>query len=580
MIINENNVEEFTNYGKAMADKWAPILEQDGEFEGNQYVLEQTAILLENFLGHLTENPMLIAEDEIQSGNFKGVNLALMGLLKRAIPKFVAGTDLVGMQSMPTPKSPIFYMYFKKAFDQAVWDKNTYAGGNASGTGADFKAKFAEAKSALSPKGDSFEGEELWGYPGSGEGEVYDIDPYFTSNFVFKKLDVKSAVAQPIKYGWTPLIASTLRLVAYNTDGKVAKLKWNNDAITDFIVHVDASLTDTPVGVTALAVPAGAVSVVAIDGVTLTAPIVVANLPEVTSADATEATVTLKNLASDVLFTADEYIIRLEWSYLAESNSKMPEMTSVIQEESVELIKRNLRGKYTFDAMTDSKVLHGINLESEIMDTMRLELTNEMSREIIKDLLQLAAIRKTVDYTAIDFGAGVGVSPGNYQDVHMYLLDIIAGMCSEIWVQGRMGRGNFVVGNPTTLTFLERVAGFRESGVDYGAAALTFKGRLGKINFYEDPLFPKNKLLMGYKGSSSLETGYIFAPYQPIIAMPTLMDPMTGDYRKIFQTRYGKSFQFKSEGPNKGKFVNAIYRGGYQYAVLTLKNFPTINNFL
>lgn len=590
MIINEQNVEQFRNYGKLMAEKWSPILEEEN-FEGDQYVLEQTAILLENFLTHLKENPLLIAEDEIQSGNFKGVNLALMGLIKRAIPKFIAATDLVGMQSMPTPKSPVFYMIFKKAFDQAVWDKNTYAGKNANDTpGNSFADLFERAKTDLSPKGDSFEGEELWGYPGNHinqDGEVYDIDPHFTSNYVFKKF---TSSATNERFAWTPVIASTVRAVLYNDDHRIAKLTWqvgSNTVITDAVIHVDSALDSTVLpGPYTFVVPTGATNLIAIDGATIT-PIPVANvntLLSLTNLDENEFSIVFNSSINATVGSETRtllnwgYISRVEWSYFAESNSKMPELTTVIEEESVELIKRNLRGKYTFDALTDSKVLHGINLESELMDMMRIELINEMSREILRDLMQLAKIRKTVDYNNLQFANSA--NPVNYQDAHMFLLDIIAGVTSEIWVQGRLGRGNWVVANPTTLTFLERVSGFRESGVDYGPSSLTFKGRLGKINFYEDPTFPKNKLLIGYKGTSALETGYIFAPYQPIVAMPTLMDPMTGDYRKIFQTRYGKTFQFKSEGPHKGKFRNAIYRGGYQYAVVTLKNFPTINNFL
>ena len=38
----------------------------------------------------------------------------------------------------------------------------------------------------------------------------------------------------------------------------------------------------------------------------------------------------------------------------------------------------------------------------------------------------------------------------------------------------------------------------------------------GKYKVYIDPYLPKEILLMGYKGQSDYEAGYIFAPYQPL----------------------------------------------------------------
>lgn len=515
-MFNEEQNAMTASYGRKLLGKWNKIIEADGGIS-NQYMAEQTAILLENYLSHLQENPTLIAEDEIQSGNFKGVNLALLGLIRRTIPALV-GAELVGMQSMPTPQSPIFYLVFKKAFDAAA------------------------GITGLSPKGNSSAGQELFGYPSNGAGELSQVDPYFTSNFVSKKL-TSADVTNNISFGWTPLIASTVRLVAYSkADGSVAGVA---HATGDY-----SSASD----IKTITIGGNSVSIVVDAGGT--------------TFDITQGA------GGHFNAIAANYDLIVEWEYFAESNSRMPELTVNIESETVKLIKRNLRGKYTFDAMTDAKVLHGISLDSELMEMMKLELTNEINREIVKDLRTLAAIRKTINYA--DFASNNTV--GNYDDTHKLILDAIGQIASEIYNQGRLGRGNFVIGNPTTLSFLERVAGFRESGVDYDGNTLTYKGHLGKIRFYEDPQYPKNELLIGYKGSSALDTGYIFAPYQPIVAMPTLYDPLTSDMRKIFQTRYGKSFQFQTDGQYVGTIRNVIYRGGYQYATLKLTGFPTLFN--
>ena len=78
------------------------------------------------------------------------------------------------------------------------------------------------------------------------------------------------------------------------------------------------------------------------------------------------------------------------------------------------------------------------------------------------------------------------------------------------------------VGNPFTL----------------GAAPI---GTLSnRFTVYKDPYFPRNKILVGYKGGSYLETGYVYAPYVPLIVTPTIFAPEDFTPRKGVMTRYGK----------------------------------------
>ena len=92
--------------------KWEKALNADGGIRDNHKALT-TAILLENYMTYLQKDKQLIMEDQVDSTAFKGVNLALLGLIRRVVPSFVGG-DLVGVQAMPTPRSPIFYLWWKK----------------------------------------------------------------------------------------------------------------------------------------------------------------------------------------------------------------------------------------------------------------------------------------------------------------------------------------------------------------------------------------------------------------------------------------------------------------------------------
>jgi hypothetical protein len=61
-----------------------------------------------------------------------------------------------------------------------------------------------------------------------------------------------------------------------------------------------------------------------------------------------------------------------------------------------------------------------------------------------------------------------------------------------------------------------------------------------RFTVYKDPYFPRNQVLVGYKGGSYLETGYVYAPYVPLIVTPTIFAPEDFTPRKGVMTRYGK----------------------------------------
>jgi len=63
---------------------------------------------------------------------------------------------------------------------------------------------------------------------------------------------------------------------------------------------------------------------------------------------------------------------------------------------------------------------------------------------------------------------------------------------------------------------------------------------MGRYDLYVDPLYPEGEMMMGYKGSSPMDGGFIYAPYIPFQALPTITDPESFQPRKGILTRYGK----------------------------------------
>ena len=61
-----------------------------------------------------------------------------------------------------------------------------------------------------------------------------------------------------------------------------------------------------------------------------------------------------------------------------------------------------------------------------------------------------------------------------------------------------------------------------------------------KWDVYVDPYFPRNVVLVGRKGGSFLESGYVYAPYVPLQVTPTIFGTEDFVPRKGVMTRYAK----------------------------------------
>jgi len=506
----EEKLETNASYAKTCARKWSKALNSNGGIK-DQYVAEQTAIILENYYSQLKSDPQLIAEDQIESSAFKGVNLAMLGVIRRTIPDMLVATELVGMQALPTPRSPIFYMSWVKKL----------------------AASFANGK------GSSASGEELFGYPADPTALIGEADPYYSSSqvryseTVFAAAGVYTYVPQ-----WKPIVAASVFAIGYNAAG-------DEIARVHFPTSYAGDVAGTLVGGSGIAGIASAAFTVG------------------------DGTFTVNAHATDAAG-----IVKLEFSheYIQEGNTDAAQLEPKMTESTLRLIRRMLKGKFSLDAQTDSKTYWGIDLENELSEMMRVEIMNEISREILGDLRLMAGQKKTVDYDAVKTNGNIS---GNYDDIGKYLADLLGQYASEIWTQGRLGKGNWAVMNPVVASYLDRFLNAQPNmGVSYDGKTVSFQGALAnKIKIYVDPQYPEKEILMGHKGTGATSAGYIYAPYQLIQPTPTMNNFETGDPVKIFYTRYGKTWErLDPENPTASK--QHIYRGEKNYTKVKLVNFP------
>jgi len=64
---------------------------------------------------------------------------------------------------------------------------------------------------------------------------------------------------------------------------------------------------------------------------------------------------------------------------------------------------------------------------------------------------------------------------------------------------------------------------FKSQGAGSDTAGVRKIGTIGEFTVFKDPTYPTNNFLMGFKGSSFLDTGYIYAPYLGLYTTPTIV---------------------------------------------------------
>lgn len=549
MIYNEA-YDEHRKIGKALLQKWDKALNADGGITDPHSAMT-TAVLLENYLTHLNSDPRLIAEDRITTGAFTGINLALMGLIRRTIPELI-GAELVGIQAMPTPTAPIFTL---------TWHKDD-------------------------SKGTTTAADELWVSP-IPVNEPLNTDPWYTSEHIRQEdfTPVNDATALDLVWGNSNKTIETRgKAVILSNSMYLQFLDADSNILGElhFAGAYSKAATDINSAITANS-PAVAGTVVTDSGGSATTfgdyDVAVVEFNDAADGGTRQITITGGAFWPEAIDGVTVATTRLEYEYVAEGEGQHPEVSFQIASTNISVIRRQLKGKYTVDSAYDLKTLHGINLDTELVNMMKTELMFEINKEIISDLRAMAFHYKELDFNAFTGPAGSnGVTiAGNYDDAHKLMLDAISQMCATIWNIGRMGYANWVVGNPSTLAFLDRVSGFVGSGVNYTGRSLKYMGSLGgQLKFYSDPTYPKNELLIGYKGSGALDAGYLHCPYLPITATPTIIDQETGDPSKIFYTRYGKTWSSRGAGGDLSQPLDHILMGKYQYGRLLLKNVPEL----
>lgn len=253
-----------------------------------------------------------------------------------------------------------------------------------------------------------------------------------------------------------------------------------------------------------------------------------------------------------------------ESNFAVDASPRIPEIDIKIESTSVTATSRKLRARWSPEMAQDLTAFYSIDIEVELTNILSEQITLDIDREILNDLLTQAgaanlywsrAPGKLVNkVTGQEVNQTSTLAPGpmafvNIQEWYQTLMETISDVANTIHKKTLRGSANFIVTSTDVCTILEHMVSYKPSyrldadgqvrdSMTIGAEAV---GTLNnRYTVFKDPYFPANKVLVGLKGNTFLESGYIYAPYVPLILTPVIYAQEDFTPRKGVMTRYGK----------------------------------------
>ena len=247
-------------------------------------------------------------------------------------------------------------------------------------------------------------------------------------------------------------------------------------------------------------------------------------------------------------------------SWGLESDNNIPEIDIKVDSVSVTAQTKKLKAKWTPELGQDLNAYHNLDAEVELTGILSEQIALEIDREILEDLVK-GATASTYYWSRrpgkfVNKNTGLPISTlsnesllgadftGTVSEWYETLVETINDVSAQIHRKTLRGGANFIVVSPEVANILEFTSGFRADvtgDTDRGTVGTVKSGSLSKKwDVYVDPYFPRNLVLVGRKGGSFLESGYVYAPYVPLQVTPTIFGIEDFVPRKGVMTRYAK----------------------------------------
>jgi len=239
-----------------------------------------------------------------------------------------------------------------------------------------------------------------------------------------------------------------------------------------------------------------------------------------------------------------------------EMNEAIPEIDIKVDSVAITAQTKKLKAKWSPELGQDLNAYHNLDAEVELTSILSEQVALEIDREILADLVNGATAGKYYwsrspglfvnRVTGAELGA-TSAAPdftGTVSEWYETLIETINDVSAQIHLKTLRGGANFIVCGPEIANILEFTSGFRANvtaDADKGDIGAVKAGALNrKMDVIVDPYFLRNVILVGRKGNSFLESGYVYAPYVPLQTTPTIFGVEDFVPRKGVMTRYAK----------------------------------------
>ena len=243
-------------------------------------------------------------------------------------------------------------------------------------------------------------------------------------------------------------------------------------------------------------------------------------------------------------YTPDMFCIAWAMYDSLELETEMGEVSFKLDSVTVSVEERKLRATWSPELAQDVSAFHNIDAEAELTAILSEQIAAEIDREILRDLRKAAPWQSRWDVNGWRRMAGYST---NYtqKDWNQELFTAINQISAQIHKATLRGSANFIVVSSEISALFNNLEYFHVT--DASAESDQYNmgiEKVGSLNntlvVYRDPYAPHWSMIIGHKGKSLLDTGYIYAPYVPMQLTPTMYNPFNFAPIKGICTRYAK----------------------------------------
>lgn len=251
------------------------------------------------------------------------------------------------------------------------------------------------------------------------------------------------------------------------------------------------------------------------------------------------------NTDEDSTINLDE-MFKVAWAQYdsLELETEIGEVSFKLDSVTVSVEERKLRATWSPELAQDVAAFHNIDAEAELTAILSEQVAAEIDREILRDLRKAAPWQARWDVNGWRRLSGFST---NYtqKDWNQELVTKINQISAQIHKATLRGGANFIVVSSEISALFDNLEYFHVSDASaesdqYNMGIERVGSLSGRYQVYRDPYSPSWSIIVGHKGKSLLDTGYIYAPYVPMQLTPTMYNPFNFAPIKGIITRYAK----------------------------------------